>query len=135
VEQHWSGPYRDDRMYVLRITTGTTTTDGNGVVMAVTGPSKSASAGRPVHLLLTYKNVPSLPVTRSDEFQTRAEATEYVMNVEPMCPRVSLEGAAPDPTPSWAEHLQRLHDLGFRSAAEGDQPRPDWAIRENRWPE
>jgi len=80
----------------------------------------------PSVLLITYRNVPSLPAVRSDTFDSFEEAVEYVKKVEPTCPRVSLGGESPTPTPSWEEHLEWLHRQQSRSAAEGDQPQPDW---------
>ncbi len=133
VQEHWSGPYRDDRMYVMRLTTGfTRVVDGLEEVM--TGSKPELASGSESVLLLTYRNVPNLPPTRTDSFSSLEGAIQYVKEVEPTCPRVSLDGNAPDPTPSGQEHLAWLHGLGLRSAAEGDEPRPDWAIREGRFP-
>ena len=134
VQEHSSGPYRDDRMYVMRITTGSTRVVG-GFEEVVTGPESESSAGSESVMLVTYRNVPSLPPTRVDDFSSLEDAIQYVKKVEPICPRCSLGGSAPEPIPSWQEHLAWLHGLGLRSAAEGDEPRPDWAIREGKRPD
>lgn len=133
VPEHWSGPYRDDRMYVMRITSGSTRVV-DGISETVTSSKPRNGDGPSSVLLITYRNVPSLPAVRSDDFRSIDEALEYVKRVEPTCPRVSLDGRSPKPTPSWQEHLEWLHRLGLRSAAEGEQPRPDWATREGRDP-
>jgi hypothetical protein len=117
----------------MRLTTGfTRVVDGLEEVM--TGSKPELASGSESVLLLTYRNVPNLPPTRTDSFSSLEGAIQYVKEVEPTCPRVSLDGNAPEPTPSWQEHLAWLHGLGLRSAAEGDEPRPDWAIREGRFP-
>jgi hypothetical protein len=126
--EHWSGTYRDDRMYVMRITRGATRQVEAGsqpLTETLTGPPPSEGGWTPAVLLITYRNVPSLPAVRSDTFNTFEKALEYVKKVEPTCPRVSLAGRSPIPTPSWEEHLAWLHRQQLRSAAEGDQPQPD----------
>ena len=138
VEEHWSGAYRDDRMYVMRITRGASRIAGvdasAGFEEVLTGPTPAAGGWNSSVLLITYRNVPSLPVVRVDNFDSFDEAIEYLKKVEPTCPRVSLGGNPPQPAPSWEEHLDWLHRYGLRSATEGDAPRPDWAIREGRFP-
>jgi hypothetical protein len=98
----------------------------------ITGPDHAAGSNSTI--LVTYRNVPSLPPVRSDEFDTLEKAIQYVKEIEPTCPRVSLNGNSPRPTPSWQEHLDWLHELGLQSAAEGYQPRPTWAIKEGSFP-
>ena len=133
VLEHWSGPYRDDRMYVMRITAGSRRVSGD-LEEAVTGLQPNSHGWSEAVLLVTYRNVPSLPAVRSDSFDSFEDAIEYVKRVEPTCPRISLDGGSPDPTPSWQEHLEWLQEQGLESAAEDAQPRPDWAIREGRFP-
>ena len=132
-KDHWSGKYRDDRMFVMRITKGASRSV-DGIVETLTGPKPAGAGWVESILLITYRNVPSLPATRTDDFQSMDDAVQYVKRVEPTCPRVSLGGRVPEPTPTWTEHLDWLHGLGLRSAVEGDQPRPDWAIKEGRKP-
>lgn len=126
VPKHWSGSYRDDRMYVMRVTTDFRKNyDDDSVQAAFTIPEASESLK--AALVITYRNVPSLPAIRVDNFPTTQEALAYIRGVEPNCPRVSLGGQSPEPTPSWQEHLSWLHEHGLKSAAEGDAPMPDWA--------
>ena len=126
VPEHWSGPYRDDRMYVMRLTTGSTRVDGDRKE-AITGLKPQAQGWTETVLLLTYRNVPSLPAVRSDSFDSLEEAIEYVKRVEPTCPRISLDGGSPEPTPSWQAHLEWLQGLGLPSAVDGAQPRPNYS--------
>jgi hypothetical protein len=105
----------------MRITNGATRPEAPGEF--VTGPTPPSGGWVPSVLLITYRNVPSLPAIRGDSFESIENAIEYVKKVEPTCPRVSLDGRPPEPTPSWGEHLEWLHRLGLRSVAEGDQPR------------
>jgi len=120
-------------MYVMQITVGSTRSSGE-LEEAITGRELSSHGWSETVLLLTYRNVPSLPAVRSDSFDSLEEAIEYVKSVEPTCPRVSLGGRPPQPTPSWEEHLDWLRERGLESTADGAQPRTDWAIREGRHP-
>jgi hypothetical protein len=115
-----SDTYRDDRMYVMRITSNFTK-DPDG---AVTVPMRFVGAcdlSKPV-VLITHRNMPNLPAVRVDDFPSGREAIAYIMRVEPTCPRLSLGGRPPEPTPTWQEHLDWLHAQGLTSAAEGDAP-------------
>jgi hypothetical protein len=109
-------------MFVMRITTDFEIDADGGVVARYSGIEPHRRA-----ILITYRNVESLPGWRVDAFPTAAAAIAYVKENEPACPRLSLGGRSPDPTPSWQEHLDWLHERGLRSAAEGDCPKPDWA--------
>lgn len=116
--------YRDDRLYVMRLTSDFRKND-EGTVSASLVPSESLGKSGKL-LLITYRNTRPLPAIRVDEFFTYEEVVNYIKRVEPTCPRVSLGGAAPNPTPSWQMHLDWLHTLGLKSAAEGDFPKPGW---------
>ena len=114
--------YRDDRLYVMRVASNFTK-DTDGAVTVALAAEPSIEADKPV-VLLTYRNLPNLPAVRVDDFQSFAAAIDYIKRVEPTCPRISLGGSSPEPTPSWEEHLKWLHKQGLRSAAEGDTPIP-----------
>jgi len=122
--KHWSGSYRDDRMYVMRITTDFDK-DSDGLVRAAFTHAELSETLKAA-LVITYRNVPSLPAVRVDEFATTLEAINYTRRAEPSCPRLSLGGQSPEPIPSWQAHLNWLHERGLKSAAEGDAPVPDW---------
>ena len=112
-------------MYVMRVTTNFEK-DADGSVQAGLSDLKDSEISKPA-IVITYRNVASLPATRVDDFPSVSAALEFVRKVEPTCPRQSLGGRSPEPTPTWQEHLQWLHEMGLRSAAEGDQPMPYWA--------
>jgi hypothetical protein len=115
--------YRDDRMFVLRITSEFTK-ESDGSIIAALRPDGDDDSAKPV-VLITYRNTPSRPAIRVVDFPSRGDALAYVMRVEPTCPRITLEGRSPEPAPSWQEHLDWLHGLGLTSAAEGDVVLPD----------
>jgi hypothetical protein len=116
--------YRDDRMFVLRITSDFSR-DSDGSVSAASRNDGDDDLAKPV-VLITYRNTPGRPAIRAVDFASRGHALDYVMRVEPTCPRITLAGSSPEPAPSWQEHLDWLHGLGLTSAAEGDVPIPEW---------
>ena len=116
--------YRDDRMYVMRISSNFEKSDGRLISAPIREDAPEEIDG-PV-LLITYRNTHSLPAVRTDEFATISEALSYIQRVEPTCPRISLGGKATVPTPTWEAHLEWLHSEGLKSAAEGDCPLPLW---------
>ena len=115
--------YRDDRSYVMRVISNFTK-DADGMITAALSKEPHIDGDRPV-VLVNYRNIPSLPAVRVDEFPSFNEAIQYLKQVEPTCPRVSLQGCSPKPTP-WQKHLEWLHGRGLQSAAEGDSPMPRW---------
>ena len=122
--------YRDDRMYVMRVASKFTK-ESDGAVVVEIDVEPASDGDRPV-VLMTYRNVPALPAVRVDEFPSASAAFDYIKKIEPTCPRISLGGHPPEPTPSWQEHLEWLHEQGLRSAAEGDEPIPRWIERESK---
>lgn len=116
--------YRDDRMYVMRISSNFEKSDGRLISAPIREDAPEEIDG-PV-LLITYRNTYSLPAVRTDEFATISEALSYIRRVEPTYPRISLGGKANLPTPTWEAHLEWLHSGGLKSAAEGDCPLPLW---------
>jgi hypothetical protein len=125
-ERLGSDLYRDDRMFVM----SDFSKDSDGTVIAALRAAKDDNLSKPV-VLITYWNTPSLPARRVDDFPSGGDALGYIMRVEPTCPRVSLNGCSPQPTPSWQQHLDWLHGQGLTSAAEGDVPIPKWADAAN----
>ena len=117
-------------MFVMRIASNFSK-QGDGVVKVSMEMVEPADPRRPV-VLITYKNTQNLPAVRVDEFPSLLAAIDYVKDIEPTCPRLSLDGAPPQPTPSWEEHLAWLHGQGLKSAAEGDFPVPKWVSEGQR---
>jgi hypothetical protein len=112
-------------MYVMRLTSNFTK-DDDGSVTASTAPESESDLSKPA-VLITYRNIPSLPAVIVDDFPSVKEALDYIQRIEPTCPRVSLGGRPPEPIPTWQDHLAWLHGQGLRSSAEGDTPTPKWA--------
>ena len=114
------------------------TKEADGAVTVSLSAETDIDADKPV-VLVTYRNLLNLPAVRVDDFPSLSAAIDYIRQVEPTCPRVSLGGLSPQPTPSWQEHLKWLHEQELRSAAEGDAPIPNWVDeksnpREMIWP-
>ncbi len=120
--------YRDDRMFVMRLTSDFEKS-ASGKVSASMRQDINPNTTNPV-VLITYRNTPELPAIRVDEFKTYEDAVNYIRRVEPFCPRLSLQGKSPTPIPTWEAHLEWLHASGLKSAAEGDFPLPDWVSSE-----
>jgi len=109
----------------MRITTDFDKKD-DGLVQASYFNLDTSDTSKPA-IVITYRNVATLPATRVDDFPTVSEALQYIRKIEPTCPRISLDGKSLEPTPTWQEHLSWLHERGLRSATEGNLPMPDWA--------
>jgi hypothetical protein len=93
--------YLDDRMYVLEVSFVTTSSP------TTNEPSKQE------WVVTTRRNVVGYPPRRCDTFPTFQEAMDYVISVEPSTPRVSLNGAWPNPVPTYEGHLAWLRDQGI----------------------
>ncbi|MDJ1463719.1 ankyrin repeat domain-containing protein [Nitratireductor sp. GZWM139] len=93
--------YLDDRMFVLEVR-----------------HSLSGSAIKAEHQetwsVITCRNVRGYPPFRIDPFNTQAEAVRYLRKVAPQSPRVSLNGSAPFPVPSWSEFQNWLEENGLQ---------------------
>ena len=124
--------YRDDRMYVMRITSNYLK-DQDGAVTASMKIIPETDLNKPV-VIITYRNLQNLPAVRFDEFSTLKAAYEYAMEIEPTCPRISLSGRPPQPVPSWSDHIAWLHGQGLISVTEGDAPIPNWVGSEDQNP-
>ena len=106
--------YRDDRVYVINLSKA-----------IVTKGSERSTKWE----LGTYRNTISLPATRSDHFETRKEAIEYLKEVEPTVPLISKGGKPleiPGEVDRWLYWIEWLHENGLKSAISGQQHVPDW---------
>jgi hypothetical protein len=116
--------YRDDRMYVMRLSADfVTAADGS---ITINGRDFSLKSRTQSVALVTYRNNIQLTAVRVDQFENIDAAEQYIIDIEPTCPRLSLGGRSPEPTPTWNEHLEWLHSQGLISVLEGDNPIPDW---------
>lgn len=116
--------YRDDRMYVMRISSNFEKSNSQ-VISTPIRPDIPGDIDGSV-LLITYRNTHNLPAIRRDEFDTIGEGLSYIQRVEPTCPRISFGRKAALPTLTWEAHLEWLHSERLKSAAEGDCPMPQW---------
>ena len=116
--------YRDDRMFVLRLSANFQTSEGG--VTVINGKDFVLKSRSDPVALITYRNTIELPSFRMDHFDDMDKAEAYIKQIEPTCPRVSLGGNAPDPIPTWEKHLEWLHANGLISVLEGDNPLPHW---------
>ena len=83
--------FHDDRMFVLEISTTTSSNSASGTQM------------KQEWALVTRRNVPGYPPHRVDTFPTREEAIEYYKEVAVEVPRVSLGNMPLNPPPSIEE--------------------------------
>ncbi len=86
--------FLDDRMYVLEISRLTP-------ISAGLFPDPHTSPGK--WSVITRRNCPGYPPTRTDDFDAYEDAVEYLKKVAPETPRVSLGKRCPNPPPSWDE--------------------------------
>jgi len=106
--------YRDDRMFVLNLSLG-----------------KSNNEDK--YILMTYRNIPQLPVVRCDDFDTKEEAIKYLKNVEPKVPLTSLNRKPleiPENEDTWEYWLKWLKDRNLKSAITGYQNLPHWVSQD-----
>ena len=88
--------YRDDRLYVINIARGTVTKGSEKTVRWV---------------MATYRNTVRLPATRSDHFETRDKAIEYLKEIEPTVPLICNGGKPlriPDGVDRWEYWIEWL---------------------------
>jgi len=106
--------FRDDRMFVINLSRGTVTRDSKKITR---------------WLLFTYRNTIQLPIFRSDDFETREDATEYLKKEEPNVPVISNGGQPieiPKNVDRWEFWTDWLAKNGLQSAISGQQHVPDW---------
>ena len=84
--------FHDDRMFVLQVAPVTLSRDIGSCSLPKTSKRWA---------VITRRNVPGYPPSRTDDFHSREEAVAYLKKVAPQTPRVSLGGKSPDPPLSW----------------------------------
>ena len=106
--------YRDDRMFVLNLSRGIVSKEGKEETQ---------------YLLLTYRNIPSLPAVRTDNFASEQEAMDYLKEVESAVPLVSNYGKPleiPEGVDRWEYWIAWLKENGLVSATTGFQHLPEY---------
>jgi hypothetical protein len=91
--------YKDDRIFILDLTQAK---KGNNSVWAI----------------ITRRNIDGFPPTRTDEFETKEKAIEYIKQIEPTTPRISLNGKSPKVPLSYENYCNKLMKQGIPSAME-----------------
>ena len=105
--------YLDDRMYVLNLGVGTVSQAGKKETR---------------YMLFTYRNTAALPPVRTDNFETKEEAINYVKEVEFQVPLVSNHGTPlqiPEGVDPWEYWMDWLSERGLFSAITGYRHIPE----------
>ena len=105
--------YLDDRMYVLNLGVGTVSQAGKKETR---------------YMLFTYRNTAALPPVRTDNFETKEEAIDYVKEVELQVPLVSNHGTPlqiPEGVDPWEYWMDWLNERGLFSATTGYRHIPE----------
>lgn len=118
--------FHDDRMYVLEICRASQSPpDANGLVSTQLGGIHHAGAGsKRIWALVTRRNVPGYPPTRSDSFDSYSDAVDYYKTVVVTTPRVSLGERPPEPAPTLQQYVdwlksEKLYDPLLNPEAKG----------------
>ncbi|MFQ6239690.1 ankyrin repeat domain-containing protein [Sinorhizobium meliloti] len=90
--------YFDDRVYLYEVGRGL-----SGSVLDV--------EFKETYSVISRRNVHRYPPVRIAEFETYAEAIEFLRKVAPATPRVSLGHRPPDPVPSWEEYQKWVDQI------------------------
>ena len=94
----WDGKvYKDDRLFILDLT-----------------PAKKDNQA--VWTLVTRRNYEGFPPFRSDEFETKEKAIEYIKKVEPATPLISLSGKQPKSPLPYDKYCEKLHKENLPTA-------------------
>ena len=105
--------YLDDRMYVLNLGVGSVSQAGKKETR---------------YMLFTYRNTAALPPVRTDNFETKEEAIDYVKEVEFQVPLVSNHGTPlqiPEGVDPWEYWMDWLSERGLFSAITGYRHIPE----------
>jgi hypothetical protein len=85
--------YHDDRMYVFHLSKGSVE-EWEGEFVATIYHEEEPE--KYIWCLVTYRNLERYPATRVDCFYKKSDALEYMREVEPLTPLVSLNGKSPN---------------------------------------
>jgi TPR repeat protein len=102
--------YRDDRMYVFYLCKCTEEIQEDYISTTVYHENAPQDAK---WCLVTYRNVERYMASRSDVFETRQEAEQYMKHFEPATPLVSLGGHPQKPLLEYNDYVEWKSDQGF----------------------
>jgi len=102
-------------MYVLEVSRASQSApDADGLISTQLGGNQPTGAGsKQVWALVTRRNVPGYPPTRSDAFDSYSDAVDYYKAVVVATPRVSLGERPPQPSPTLEEYVEWLKSEGL----------------------
>jgi hypothetical protein len=87
--------YHDDRMFVLHVCPCTVVAIDDDVLETTIYHEEPPRTHK--WCLVTYRNVARFPAIRVDHFDSIEAAQEYMRDVEPTVPLISLDGGSPMP--------------------------------------
>ena len=108
--------YRDERMYVLNLT--------RGKLKVITRDFQKTDYK---YFVNTYKNLILLPFYKTNYFDTKNEAIEFVKQIEPFIPLINNHEfplSTPEGESTWEHWLSWLNQQGFHSAISDYQNLP-----------
>ena len=91
--------YNDDRLFILDL-------------------SPAVKGNRSVWAVITRRNCEGFPPFRADEFETKKEAINFIVQIEPTTPLISLAGKSPDISLPYLAYCETLRRQGIPSAME-----------------
>jgi len=104
---HFDGQeYYDDRLFVLEL------------AQVTTRSLTRSEAPRNRWAVITRRNIPGYSPFRSDDFGTREEAIQFLHQIAPTTPRISLGGKSPTPEPTLPEYRAWLLSSGLEALPE-----------------
>ena len=86
----WEGVvYKDDRLFILDLT-------------------QAKKDGKSVWAVVTRRNHDGFPPVRTDDFESKEQAVEYIRKIEPTTLLISLLGKQPDKALPYDEYCEKL---------------------------
>ncbi|MFC1866522.1 hypothetical protein ACFL0H_00050 [Thermodesulfobacteriota bacterium] len=103
--------YHDDRLFVLYLCKGTDETRSDHVATTIYHENPPPDA---LWCIVTYRNVERYVAVRVDIFESKKAAVEYMRNVEPTVPLISLGGTSPKPPLNYDDFVLWKKENGFK---------------------
>ena len=106
--------YFDDRMFVLYLCKGSVEIepDSDGVVWTKIYHEKAPA--NHIWCVATYRNCNRYPLYRVDSFYKKEDAEEYIKQIEPETPLISLSGKPPEHPLSYEEYSKWKVENGLK---------------------
>lgn len=104
--------YYDDRVFVLHLCKGTITPEKEDI-FSITICHEQEPIGYK-WCLVTYRNCVRCPVFKVDIFESKEASEEYMKEVEPTVPLISLGGRSPEKALSYDEYIEWKRRKGLK---------------------